>query len=77
MDINENGKLEDFELLVNKISEGVDYNTSTKITEDMVKKSIDKQFENNRSITIGVSISMLESILDNMMSYSETSERGR
>lgn len=78
MDINENMKFDNFERVINDITEGdMQVVDSKKITHDMVQKSIQKQFDNNRIMTTGVNLSMLELALNDLEQYMQTSVRGK
>lgn len=73
MDINENMELEEFELLLDKMTDVVWLNVNPDtITEEMVINSIRNNLDNNRRINRNVDIAVYDSLRSDLVEYLNT-----
>ena len=78
MDINGNFELDNFEKVINNVSEGVlEFSNGEDITEEMMKESIKKQINNNKDITTAVNLTMLDLIRGELLEYVNENVRDR
>lgn len=76
MDINNNIELDDFELRLDELLEGIDVSINTnEITEEMVFSSINSAFDNNRKINRNVEIAVCDSIRSDLIEYLNNNTR--
>lgn len=78
MDINNNMELENYELVIGNVSEGINSKIdSSMIAEEMVKKSIDKQIANNRKLNNSVEQAVYEMVKNDLLPYINENVRGK
>lgn len=77
MDINENMELEEFELLLDRMTDGIDLSVnSDDITEEMVSNAIKNNLDNNRRINRNVDIAIYDSLRCDLVEYLNTNTKG-
>lgn len=78
MDINNNMEIENFELVIGNISEGVESNIEPMmITEEMVKKAVERQIIDNRSLNNGFEHAVYDMVRDDLLPYVNENIRGK
>lgn len=78
MDINNNMEIENFELVIGNISEGVESNIEPMmITEEMVKKAVERQITDNRSLNNGFERAVYDMVRDDLLPYVNENIRGK
>ena len=78
MDINNNMELEDFELVIGNVSEGYESNIEpAMITEEMVKKAVERQMTDNRSLNNGFEHAVYDMVRDDLLPYVNENIRGK
>ena len=76
MDINENMELEEFELLLDRMTDGIDLSVnSDDITEEMVSNAIKNNLDNNRRINRNVDIAIYDSLRCDLVEYLNTNTK--
>ena len=78
MDIYNNMEIENFELVIGNISEGVESNIEPMmITEEMVKKAVERQIIDNRSLNNGFELAVYDMVRDDLLPYVNENIRGK
>ena len=78
MDIDSNMNLDDFEKVVERVAEGSEVVVPVEsINEDMVLAAINNNFDDNRIMTIGLNMSVLDLLKDELELYNQKSVRGK
>lgn len=78
MDINGNFELDNFENVINNISEGaLELSDGENITEEMMTESIKKQINNNKNITTAVNLTMLDLLRGELLEYMNKNVKDR
>ena len=73
MDINDNMELEEFELLLDRMTDAVNLTVNPSIiTEEMVSESIKNTLNNNRRINRNVDIAIYDSLRCDLVEYLNT-----
>ena len=76
MNINNNEILMDFDGLIDGIADGM-YVEDSDITKDKLNQAVDRNFELNRSMSLGANKMILDSILVNFVDDNNLSKGGR
>ena len=77
MDINNNMEIENFELVIDRVSEGdsMDIEPST-ITQEMVMSSIKKNIDRNGILNRSVSMAVYDLVRNDLLEYKKNNVRG-